>query len=157
MEHNIWTRLATCYPLGFLPRAPGTWGSLLGVPLALLTHFFLASEAFSYLIAPLWLVVLWLAYVSIRETEKLWGIHDDSRIVIDEVLGQGIALVFVAPTIKAYIIGFLLFRVFDIWKPGPVGWADANLDGPWGTILDDVFAGCLSGLLVWFGASLGYY
>ena len=69
------------------------------------------------------------------------GTHDDQRIVIDEVIGQSIALSFCPPTFLSLILGFTLFRLFDITKPGPIGWADRRLPGAWGTLLDDVMAG----------------
>lgn len=135
--------IAVAYPLGMLPKAPGTWGSLAGLPLA----FGIAKIAEGF--APhAWLVSILLlsvfgalSYWAIAKTEELWQTHDDGRIVIDEVLGQAIVSCFFPFDPFHLIAGFTLFRIFDISKPWLVGMADRNLPGALGTLIDDVIAG----------------
>ena len=74
--------------------------------------------------------------------------HNPSQIIIDELVGQWITLFFLPPELLYYLIGFILFRFFDIFKPWPVNWADSNLHGGLGIMLDDVFAGIYSCIIV---------
>jgi phosphatidylglycerophosphatase A len=96
--------------------------------------------------------------------EMFFGRHDDGRIVIDEVAGQWITLVpilFFLPALSpdlfslffAVVTGFVVFRVFDIWKPGAIRWTERRFEGGWGVMADDIMAGvhgaCLLGLGLW--------
>lgn len=156
---NLPSLLAVAFPLGLMPKAPGTWGSLPGI----LVAYGLAKGSSALLparpeiVCVVGLLLLTaLAWWSIDRTEKLWSTHDDGSIVIDEVLGQAIALVFFPFDTFHIILGFVLFRIFDIFKPGPIGWADEKLPGAWGTLLDDVIAGIFAGLCLWgVSAALG--
>jgi phosphatidylglycerophosphatase A len=126
---------------GLAPVAPGTLGSLAALPpgLALLW----ASPA---ALAAGVLVVVALGLWSIRAA----GVADDPGwVVIDEVAGQWIALLALAhPSVPGALLAFAAFRLFDIAKPGPVGWAE-RLPGAVGVMADDVLAGVLAALLVW--------
>ena len=148
-----WTfasRLAVVYPLGMLPKAPGTWGSLAGIPVAYGIAMLVRDlGAFSEVGAVILLAVLGgITWWSIDQTETQWHTHDDGRIVIDEVLGQAIASVFFPFDAFHIIAAFVLFRIFDIFKPGPIGWADEKLPGALGTLLDDVIAGIFAALVL---------
>jgi len=81
-------------------------------------------------------------------SERAFGRSDDGRIVIDEVAGQWIALTpqfFLSAALPAVVVtAFVAFRVFDIWKPGPVRWAERRFRGGWGVMADDVVAGLLA-------------
>src|SRR5690606_36356172 len=88
-----------------------------------------------------------IAWWSIAVTEKLWKSHDEGKIVIDEFAGQAIAVAFFPPGALCYIAGFIFFRLFDIWKPGPIGAADRNLPGAAGTLVDDLLAGVAAAAL----------
>jgi phosphatidylglycerophosphatase A len=88
------------------------------------------------------------------EVERASGLEDDGRIVIDEIVGQLIGL---APLLRDpenlrslpwLVTGFVAFRVFDVWKPGPVRWAERRFSGGMGVMLDDVVAGGFTALLV---------
>lgn len=152
--------IATC-GVGYLPLAPGTWGSLVGVGLYLLLRFFtlrfiaLFSLPYSFvrflpwpiflaaelvLITLVTLVGIWAA----SRTEKLSGRKDPGQVVIDEVAGQLIALLPVVPTLDAgwlsIIAAFLLFRLFDIIKPYPARRLE-NLESGLGIMSDDLAAG----------------
>lgn len=84
------------------------------------------------------------------------GEHDPGPVVIDEVAGQWLTLLPMASmlTWQGLVVGFVLFRVFDIWKPGPIRWADKNIQGGWGVMIDDVLAGC-AGAACLYGLMLG--
>ncbi len=160
--------LATGFGSGYLRPAPGTWGSLAGLLAWLLLAHSLrrvhASAApWLMLAAPLLLtlIAVWVSDLVVKET----GLKDPSCIVIDEWAGMWFALTpmlfTVAPQpltlwILRLLVPFLLFRLFDIWKPGPVD-AAQSLPGGWGVVLDDVLAGLLAGLFTlpldrWLGA-----
>ncbi len=140
---NVSALLAVAWPLGILPKAPGTFGSLAGIPLAYVLQI-LSWQAKDYawivILSGLFLFGIFSLWI-IQRTESYWNTHDDGRIVIDEVLGQAIVLSFFPLDLFHIVTGFVLFRIFDIWKPSLVGWADKKLPGAYGTLLDDVFAG----------------
>ena len=129
--------------VGKIPNAPGTFGSLLAV---------LVWWALSPLSLPvqmtLIVVAFFVGWVATHYYEKWNNKHDPKEVVVDELIGMWITL-FAAPEgWIVFVIGFLLFRLFDIWKPGPVGWVDRKMPGALGTILDDVIAGLFAmGLL----------
>ena len=129
--------LATWFGVGLLPKAPGTWGSLAALPLAWALH---AAAGPAGLAAGLILVViagLWSASVFVRAS----GEADCQRIVIDEVAGQWLALLATPPDVLAYVVGFALFRIADVFKPWPVSWAERTFKGGLGVMLDDLVAG----------------
>ena len=131
--------LVACgFGCGFLPKAPGTWGSILDVGLWLLVPDDL-----------LWQIVVctggfllgsWLVE---RVCQRYGGI-DAPEIVFDEIVGVWIALIGVPFDIGWLLYGFVWFRLFDILKPWPVGWADRSLKGGIGVMVDDVLAGLLA-------------
>jgi phosphatidylglycerophosphatase A len=146
--------IATLAGIGYLRPASGTWGSLAALPLAWALHqiggFWLLAAATLAVAAIGW----WAVAREIAESD----IKDPSEIVIDEVAGQWIALwpvsfgaVFAGAEVLALwpgiVTAFLAFRLFDIWKPGPVGWADRQ-DGAMGVMADDLIAGWLAALVV---------
>ena len=141
--------LATGAGAGYGPIAPGTWGSALGVLLYLPLS---AAGALPYaaVLALLLVAGIWAA----GEAERAFGRKDDGRIVIDEVVGQLITL---APLLADpallrsplwLVTGFVTFRVFDVWKPGPVRWAERRFAGGAGVMLDDVVAGVFAALVL---------
>ena len=147
---------------GLLRPAPGTWGSLAALTLAYL--ILLVAGPLGLLLATLAAFALGI-WATARVTAEL-GDEDPSEVVIDEVVGQWIALLPVAfgaaragvdPVAlwPGWVAAFLLFRLFDITKPGPVGWADRRGD-PLGVMLDDVFAGLIAALGVALLAALAH-
>lgn len=144
--------LATLGKVGEMPHAPGTWGSLFGIPVGLGMQW-LANGRFS-LIATYWVMLLFAALWVIHRAELILNTHDDSRIVLDEVVGQALVVAFLPMDAFHIVASFIAFRLFDIWKPGPIGWTDERLPGAWGTLLDDVAAGFLSLPAVMFAAHL---
>lgn len=120
---------------GLMPIAPGTWGTLAAIPLYVL----IAKNSLAcYLLLTLTAFFLGI-WVSERVTKDL-GIHDFSGIVWDEVVGFLLTMVAVPVNIYWMIIGFLLFRLFDIWKPYPIRLIDERVKGGLGIMLDDVLA-----------------
>ncbi|GAA5069798.1 phosphatidylglycerophosphatase A [Roseibacterium beibuensis] len=154
--------IATLAYIGYLKPAPGTWGSLAAIPLAWGLH---ALGGFVALFAATLIVTLLGWWAVARETEGA-ETKDPSEIVIDEVVGQWIALwpvsygaVFAGvgfwDLYPGVITAFLAFRAFDIWKPGPVGWADRK-PGALGVMADDVIAGWLAALVVAVAAAIAH-
>ena len=96
-------------------------------------------------------------YLGVGRTANLLGIHDDPRIVIDEIAGILVTLALVPPSVPALLTGFVLFRLLDISKPPPISTIDQRLGGGFGIVADDVVAGlganlCLQLLFRWGGA-----
>jgi len=140
------TFLATGFGVGLLPKIPGTFGSILG---ALAWWAFLAGVPFLLKIIVV-VAMLFIATGVIRSTCTSCDVEDDQAIVIDEVAGLWIALLFLPSTLGATIVGLILFRIFDICKPWPISWADRELKGSFGIMLDDVIAGFFV-LFVFYG------
>lgn len=141
--------IATGAGSGYLPKAPGTWGSAVGVLLWLPLS---RLETMPYLAVVAGLFVL--GVFGAGAAEKIVDRPDPSIVVIDEIVGQLIALCFVPPHPAAPVVGFLLFRFFDILKPFPVGWIDRHLHGGLGIMLDDVLAGLYALLTLHLGCWL---
>ena len=120
--------------LGLAPKAPGTFGTLLGIPLL----FLMPSNLMAYLAI---VVVLFVLGVWVCDTcAKNLGVHDHPGIVWDEVVGYLITMIAVPKTLVWVVVGFILFRIFDILKPWPIGWVDKKVHGGFGIMLDDVLA-----------------
>jgi phosphatidylglycerophosphatase A len=143
--------LATAGGAGYAPVAPGTFGSAVGVVL-----FVILSALHPLLFILTTAALLALGIWASDRAEHFFGRKDDGRIVIDEVVGQLIALaplLFFANLAGTHLLallgaGFLLFRLFDIWKPGPVAWAERRFEGGAGVMFDDVAAGALAALVM---------
>jgi len=134
--------LASGFGAGYSPIAPGTFGTLVAIPiylflsripfpiyeLTLLTFFFLSS---------------WIS----ERAQTYWGKKDHPRIVIDEVLGFLVTMLWVPRTAFLIILGFFLFRFFDIVKPPPIRLAEKTKGG-YGVVLDDVLAGVYSNIIL---------
>jgi phosphatidylglycerophosphatase A len=190
--------VATAAGLGYLPKAPGTWGSLGGVIVAVLPYAFfkvLARTTDSGVavgfpgrqVDPFLMLQLLIAAVvavagvwSATRAANFWGLKDPQRVVIDEVSGQHLALLFawsvaswlrtaqvagapvqhvdilfdVALNWKYLLLGFILFRVFDIWKPFPARQAE-SLPGGWGIMADDWVAGVYAAIGLWIARAAG--
>jgi phosphatidylglycerophosphatase A len=141
--------IATWFYCGYSPIGPGTAGSIAAIAIAwLLHHFFeLRGPAFAYFAALLLAPAVWAADVTARESK----LKDPQIVVVDEVVGQWITLAGALQfNWKSWIAAFLLFRLFDIWKPPPVRQLE-RLHGGLGIVADDVMAG-MYGALVLFAA-----
>ncbi|MGA2510839.1 MAG: phosphatidylglycerophosphatase A [Candidatus Acidiferrales bacterium] len=188
--------VATACGLGYLPKAPGTWGSLGGLLIAMLpvwiwlftdVHFNGASasilgRAIDPLLCVQCLVAIAVATIGVWSADRaasFWGQKDPQRVVIDEVSGQHLTLLLgcaipqwwkAAQTSsgsslgfitmhstlnwKYLLVGFILFRVFDIWKPFPARQAE-SLPGGWGIMADDWVAGIYAAIGLWIARAAG--
>jgi phosphatidylglycerophosphatase A len=137
-----WQRwVAFGFGSGLSPVAPGTAGTLIGIPVVIFFQFLPTVVA---LLGALSIVLLsmWLAGVVTRQV----GIEDHPSIVIDEIAGYVLAMTMIPLTWWTVISGFLIFRLFDIYKPPPIGWLDRNCTGGFGITADDVVAGIYANL-----------
>ena len=148
---SVW--IATAGGAGFAPKAPGTAGAALAVVL------FFGLAGLSLPLYALTLVALsFLGVWASDQAERFFDSHDDGRIVIDEVAGQLLALAPLVPRsgggdrpalfFGLVVTGFVAFRLFDIWKPGPVRWAQDRFAGGLGVMADDLVAGVLAAFVV---------
>ena len=142
---NISIFVSTFAFVGRFPIAPGTMGSFVAVLVAwpILIKYGVLGLATATVI--IFIVGVWA--VDIYQTHT--GSHDGSEIVIDEVAGQWLVLLVSSLDIVHLGLGFLLFRLFDIWKPWPVCWVDSNLKGGLGVMADDILAGVYALMCLW--------
>jgi phosphatidylglycerophosphatase A len=128
--------LAFGFGSGLLPKAPGTYGTLVGIPIYLLIEP-LPLTYYAALVGLAFIIGIWLCEVTSRDL----GVHDHGGIVWDEIVGYLVTMVF-APTGWIWLLlGFLLFRFFDILKPWPIRWIDKQVRGGFGIMVDDLIAG----------------
>ncbi len=156
------TFIATVAWTGHIRPAPGTWGSLAALPLAWLVH----TLGGPLLLAVGAIVMFFVGHWATRMVTLGKTDHDPSEVVVDELVGQWIALLPVSigavhsgadilALWPGWIAAFVLFRLFDITKPGPVGWADRRHDAM-GVMLDDVVAGMFAAVGVMALAGLAH-
>lgn len=135
--------LATGFGAGLTPIAPGTLGTLVAVPLVWLLAD-LDLVAYLSLTAGLFIAGIWIC----GRTARDMGQHDHGGIVWDEIVGYLITMIAVPVTWYWLLLGFLLFRFFDIVKPWPIRWIDQRVAGGFGIMLDDLIAGVFAALLL---------
>ena len=166
--------IATGFGLGYLPKAPGTWGSVGGAALAALLTWLFSQRTLQFArierdvgfwtigITPgysEYAVVLFVALLGVYAASRVarhTGSKDPQFVVIDEVSGQLLACItpFSVFNWKSLLLGFILFRVFDIWKPFPARQAE-SLPGGLGIMADDWVAGLYAALALWFARYFG--
>jgi len=135
--------LATGFGAGRLPWAPGTFGTVVAVPLVILLQ---PLGVLSY--AGISLGLLLTGIVICDKAASRMGVHDDPSIVWDEIVGYAITMIAVPASVPALLAGFVLFRLFDITKPWPICWLDRNVAGGLGIMLDDVAAAMIANLIL---------
>jgi len=128
--------LATWFGVGLIPIAPGTWGSLAALLVAWAVQSLWGAPALAFAAAIVFAAGWWAAS-AVASTS---GVQDPGAVVIDEVAAQWLVLLAAPADPVAWGVGFLLFRLFDIWKPWPVRWADRRVKGGFGIMLDDIVA-----------------
>ncbi len=135
-KNDLVVFLATGCFTGFLPKMPGTWGTFAAIPLVILSH------RLTSITQPVVAVVFvtFAAYIAGR-AEILFEDRDARPIVIDEMVGFLITLLWLPLNFLTLCLGFFLFRLFDIVKPPPISTVEKRLHGGWGIVLDDVLAG----------------
>ena len=134
---------ATWFGVGLIRPAPGTWGSLAALLIWYFAEFLHSSL---HIVLPIFILFSWLVCSQASQESQS---KDHSSIVIDEVAGMLVALSFVPYGIITYACTFLLFRLFDIWKPWPISLADKNVKGGLGILLDDLIAGLFAGGIIY--------
>ncbi len=142
--------LAFGFGSGLSPKAPGTMGTLAALPV----WYLLAQLPLAGYLAGLLLVIAVGPYLCGKTARDL-GVHDHGGIVWDEIAGFLLTMLLVPVSVWTALIGFALFRLFDIVKPWPIGWLDKHVHGGTGIMLDDLVAalyagGCIQGLLWWW-------
>ena len=128
---------------GLMPIAPGTWGTLAAIPLYLL----LMGSHWSIYLSLTILAFILGVWVSDKVTKDL-GVHDYKGIVWDEVVGYLLTMFLAPKGLIWMLLGFILFRIFDIWKPQPIGYVDQKVHGGLGIMLDDVLAAVPAWLII---------
>jgi len=137
--------LATWFGVGYAPKAPGTFGSAAALPFAWIIATFFGSWA----LVPAATLLFLLGWVASNRVVASSRSSDPQIIVVDEVVGQWLTLAVTPPDLLAYVLGFAFFRVADIFKPWPAGWADRQVGGGLGVMLDDALAALYSAGLLW--------
>ena len=135
--------LATGFGVGYSPVAPGTLGTLIAIPV----YYFLSnisSPVYEITLIGFFFLSVWIS----ESAEIFFRKKDDQRIVIDEIMGFLITMVWVPKTAILIVIGFFLFRFFDILKPFPIRRLEKGLKGGYGVVLDDVMAGVYANIVL---------
>lgn len=152
LSNKVWQDpiyfLAFGFGSGLMPIAPGTWGTLAAMPVYLLW----ANSPWQIYLT-LTLAAFFLGVAVCDKVSSELGVHDYSGIVWDEVVGYLLTMFLAPVNIWWMIIGFFLFRLFDIWKPQPIRFVDKHVHGGLGIMLDDVLAAvpawAVLQLLIW--------
>jgi phosphatidylglycerophosphatase A len=144
---SVWTVLATGLGTGFFPRGPGTVGSLLGPPLI----WALGTDGRTPLLTAVCGVIAFLLGIPVCNAGiRRLGVKDPPQIVFDEIVAFFWVFLLTPINPGTAVIGFLLFRIFDIFKPWPIRKLEW-LPGGWGVMADDALAGVMAGLLLGLG------
>ncbi len=137
---KVWTHpiyfLAFGFGSGLSPIAPGTFGTLAAIPVYCVFALFLNTQIYLLLTLVAFLAGI---FVCDRVSRDL-GVHDYGGIVWDEIVGYLLTMFWVPFHWVWMVLGFILFRIFDIWKPYPIGWVDKRVSGGFGIMIDDVIA-----------------
>jgi phosphatidylglycerophosphatase A len=149
--HHPAMLLSTWFGAGLLPKIPGTWGSLAALPFAWYIGGAFGPLGLVVAAAIVFAIGCWAADTASRAGD----VRDPGFIVIDEVAAQFLVLAVAPVAPLAYAAGFVLFRVADIVKPFPANWADREVHGGLGIMLDDIFAALYAGLALFLLVRFG--
>lgn len=136
--------LAHGFGLGLIPSAPGTWGSLWGLPLVWGIQALSPTWGCAATVVPLFLVGVWICSAG----RKHFGKEDPKQVVFDEIAAFPIVFMLAPISMMTAPLGFLLFRLFDVTKPWPIRRLEM-LPGGWGVMADDAGAAVIAGVLLW--------
>ena len=128
--------LALGFGSGLAPKAPGSFGTLAAVPIYMLM-LGLTSQFYALIVVVMAIAGIYICGKAAKDS----GVHDHGAIVWDEIVGFLITMFMIPTTWLSIVVGFLLFRLFDIFKPWPISFIDKNCHGGLGIMLDDVVAG----------------
>ena len=134
MKSNFYKSISTCFGLGYISPFPGTLTSFLTVVIIWLIQKYFG---FQITLTCIFFITL-LGYIAIEKDVNKKS--DPKEIVIDEFIGQSLVLVFLPLTYQNYILGFILFRFFDIYKPMPINYFEKKYQNAFGIIFDDIIA-----------------
>ena len=131
--------LAFGFGSGLSKKAPGTMGTLVAIP-----FYYCLSQSFDYLYLPVLVLVIVSGVWICGKAANDIGVHDHGGIVWDEIAGYLLTMYWVSFSWQNVILGFILFRLFDIAKPWPINWLDSKVKGGFGIMVDDLLAGLMS-------------
>lgn len=141
--NSFFLSLAVFFGAGRFPQGPGTFATFISIPLVLLMNW-----AGPFYMMGFIAVLTFLGVHAADIYEKTHGGHDHSEIVIDEVVGFLITMLWLPNTWQAVLIGFCLFRALDIFKPFPIGYLDKKIPGGMGVMADDIVAGVIANIVL---------
>jgi phosphatidylglycerophosphatase A len=153
MDRHIRKRVSLANPIHFLalgfgsglaPKAPGTFGTIAAIPLVCLLAYSTTLSGYILVTLLASLIGVWLC----GKTAHDMMVHDDSSIVWDEIAGLLITMIAVPLSWQTLLLGFILFRIFDILKPWPISYLDARVHGGFGIMVDDILAGVFALILM---------
>jgi phosphatidylglycerophosphatase A len=143
--------IVTGLGVGLIPFAPGSWASLATLALAWAILALSGVPGLALALA----IVCGLGWWAAGTVAKASGLSDPAVVVVDEIAGQILVLLAAPRDFVAWALAFLLFRLFDIWKPWPVRWVDRHLAGGLGIMLDDLLAGGYALASLWVLLEIG--
>jgi len=142
---NPWHLLATGFGSGLSPIMPGTAGSIAAIPFWWLMTL-LPLQLYSLLV----LIGISVGVYLCHRTARDMGVHDHGSIVWDEFIGMWITLMAIPAMSWQWVLAsFVIFRIFDMWKPWPIRWFDRNVHGGMGIMVDDIIAGVISAAILY--------
>lgn len=135
---------------GLAPFAPGTWGTVMAVPL----YFLLVNLSPMVYLGLCAIAFLYGCWISARVANDL-QVNDYKGIVWDEIVGYCLTMFMIPVSLPAVLLGFILFRIFDIFKPPPIRWVDSHVKGGIGIMLDDVLAAVPAWIILYISYKAG--
>jgi len=144
--------LALGFGSGLAAKMPGTFGTLAALPLVVLLSHYASFSVYLIVTILVSIVGIWIC----GKTAQDMGVHDDSSIVWDEVAGMLITMLAVPLSWQTLLVGFVLFRFFDILKPWPISYLDKHVHGGFGIMIDDVLAGLFALACMHLGLVMGW-
>lgn len=140
--NHFFLLIATGFGAGLSPIVPGTAGTLVAIPIYYVVSS-ISSPLYELTLVALFFFSSWIS----NQAEQYWGKKDDRRIVIDEIMGFLVTMLWIPKSLFSIVAGFFLFRFFDILKPFPIRRLEQVKSG-FGVVLDDVLAGIYSNILL---------
>ena len=143
---RFWKIIATSFGAGYAPVAPGTAGAIVASAVAFLLQVYCTEQLYTSTLIILIVIGTILGIIASNALEKTWG-KDPSKIVIDESVGQWITYLFIPFGLTNIVIGLLLFRLFDIWKPLYIRKFE-KLPRGYGVMADDILSGIYANIIL---------
>ena len=144
LKNRLAIALASGLGSGYMPYWPGTFSVVVIAPVVYWLSTILTIGTYLLIVLLLFLIGTWSA----EHAGRYYNMIDDQRIVIDEWVGFLVTLAFTPANLTNLLIGFILFRLFDIMKPSIIGWVQNNMKNSLGVMLDDLLAGIISAAIL---------